>query len=106
MLGEAIGDLAGVRVSFLAFRKSLEGHPAPAREALTPEQRFFVAFAQLRGDSVRPEALRQMLETDPHPAPKFRVIGTLSNLPEFQQVFSCPAGAEMVRPPEKRCAVW
>jgi endothelin-converting enzyme/putative endopeptidase len=106
VLGEAVGDLAGVRVAFLAFRKSLEGHPPPAREGLSPEQRFFVAFAQSRGDAVRAEALRQMLETDPHPAPRFRVIGTLSNLPEFQQAFSCPAGAEMVRPAEKRCAVW
>ncbi len=106
VLGEAVGDLAGVRVAFLAFHKSLTGNPAPARDGLTPEQRFFVAFAQLRGDAVRPEAQRRMLESDPHPAPKFRVVGTLSNLPEFQQVFSCPAGAEMVRPPEKRCAVW
>ena len=106
VLGEAIGDLAGVRLAFLAFRKSLEGRPPPAREGLTPEQRFFVAFAQLRGDSVRPEAQRHLLETDPHPAPRFRVIGTLSNLPEFQQAFSCPAGAEMVRSAEKRCAVW
>jgi predicted metalloendopeptidase len=73
---------------------------------LSPEQRFFVAFAQLRGDAVRPEAQRQMLETDPHPVPKFRVIGTVSNLAEFQRTFSCPAGAAMVRPPEKRCAVW
>jgi len=106
VLGEAVGDLAGVRVAFLAFRKSLEGRPPPAREGLTPEQRFFVAFAQLRGDAVRPEAQRRMLETDPHPIPKFRIIGTLSNLLEFQQAFSCPAGAEMVRTAEKRCAVW
>lgn len=106
VLGEAVGDLAGVRLAFLAFRKSLEGRPPPAREGLTAEQRFFVAFAQLRGDAVRPEAQRRMLETDPHPAPRFRVIGTLSNLPEFQQAFSCPAGAEMVRSAEKRCAVW
>ena len=105
MLGEAVGDLAGVRLAFLAFRK-LEGHSPPPRDGLTPEQRFFVAFAQLRGDAVRPEAQRQLLETDPHPVPRFRVIGTLSNLPEFQQAFSCPAGAEMVRPAEKRCAVW
>ncbi len=106
VLGEAIGDLAGVRLAFRALRESLEARPLPARGGLTPEQRFFVAFAQLRGDAVRLEAQRQMLETDPHPVPKFRVIGTVSNLAEFQQTFSCPAGAAMVRPPEKRCAVW
>ena len=106
VLGEAIGDLAGVRLAFRALHDSLEARPLPARDGLTAEQRFFVAFAQLRGDALRPEAQRQMLETDPHPVPKFRVIGTVSNLAEFQRTFSCPAGAAMVRPPEKRCAVW
>jgi putative endopeptidase len=106
VLSEAIGDLAGVHLAFLAFRQSLARHPLPVRVGLTPEQRFFIAFGQLRGDAVRLEAQRQMLTTDPHPVPKFRVIGTLSNLPEFQRAFSCRAGAEMVRPPEKRCAVW
>ena len=106
MLSEAIGDLAGVRLAFVAFRKALEKRPVPVHDGLTPEQRFFVAFGQLRGDAVRLEAQRQMLATDPHPVPKYRVIGTVSNLPEFQQAFSCPAAAEMVRPPQKRCAVW
>jgi putative endopeptidase len=73
---------------------------------LTPEQRFFIAFGQLRGDAMRLEAQRQVQATDPHPVPRFRVIGTLSNLPEFQRAFSCRAGAEMVRPPERRCVVW
>jgi len=106
VLSEAIGDLAGVRLAFVAFRKALEKRPVPVHDGLTPEQRFFVAFGQLRGDAVRLEAQRQMLATDPHPVPKYRVIGTVSNLPEFQQAFSCPAAAEMVRPPQKRCAVW
>lgn len=106
VLSEAIGDLAGVRVAFLAFRQALARHPAPVPVGVSPEQRFFIAFGQLRGDDVRLEAQRQMLSTDPHPVPKFRVIGTLSNLPEFQRAFSCRAGTNMVRPPEKRCAVW
>ena len=105
VLSEAIGDLAGVRLAFVAFRQSLAKHPVPTHVGLTPEQRFFIAFGQMRGDAMRLEAQRQLLATDPHPAPRFRVVGTLSNLPEFQRAFSCPAGAEMVRPPEKRCAV-
>jgi endothelin-converting enzyme/putative endopeptidase len=76
------------------------------RVGLTPEQRFFIAFGQLRGDAMRLEAQRHVLATDPHPVPRFRVIGTLSNLPEFQRAFSCRAGVEMVRPPERRCVVW
>jgi putative endopeptidase len=106
VLSEAIGDLAGVRLAFIAFRKSLARHPVPVRVGVTPEQRFFIAYGQLRGDAIRLEAQRQMVTTDPHPVPKFRVIGPLSNLPEFQRAFSCRAGAEMVRPPGKRCAVW
>jgi endothelin-converting enzyme/putative endopeptidase len=105
VLSEAIGDLAGVRLAFVAFRQSLARHSIPLRAGLTPEQRFFIAFGQMRGDSMRLEAQRQLLATDPHPVPKFRVVGTLSNLPEFQRAFSCREGAEMVRPPEKRCAV-
>jgi endothelin-converting enzyme/putative endopeptidase len=106
VLSEAIGDLAGVRLAFLAFQKSAERHQVPVRVGLTPEQQFFIAFGQLRGDAVRLEAEREMLSTDPHPVPKFRVIGPLSNLPEFQRAFACRTGAPMVRPPEKRCAVW
>ncbi|HEY5247225.1 MAG TPA: M13 family metallopeptidase, partial [Dermatophilaceae bacterium] len=106
VLSEAIGDLAGVRVAFLAFQKVSQSHPVAVRDGFTPEQQFFIAFAQARGDSVRLEAQREMVTTDPHPVPKFRVIGTLSNLPEFQKAFACGAGAAMVRPPEKRCAVW
>ncbi len=106
VLSEAIGDLAGVRLAFLAFQKVSKGHPVPVRVGLTPEQQFFIAFGQLRGDGIRLEAQREMLTTDPHPVPKFRVIGPLSNLPEFQRAFACRAGAAMVRPPEKRCSVW
>jgi endothelin-converting enzyme/putative endopeptidase len=76
------------------------------RTGVTPEQRFFIAFGQLRGDAMRLEAQRQALATDPHPVPKYRVNGTLSNLPEFQRAFSCATEADMARPPEKRCAVW
>jgi endothelin-converting enzyme/putative endopeptidase len=55
---------------------------------------------------MRLEAQRQLIKGDPHPVPRFRVIGPFSNSPDFQQTFSCPAGAAMVRPPEKRCVIW
>ena len=51
-------------------------------------------------------AQRQIVKDDPHAVPKFRVIGPLSNLPEFEQAFSCKVGAAMVRAPEQRCTVW
>lgn len=107
VLGESIGDLGGAKIAFLAYEKSLEGKPRPANiDGFTPEQQFFIAWGQFRGDAMRPEFQRLMVQGDPHPVSKFRVIGPLSNLPEFQQAFSCKAGDAMVRPPDKRCDVW
>lgn len=107
VLGESIGDLGGAKIAFLAFQKSLQGKPRPADiDGFTPEQQFFIAWGQFRGDEIRPEAQRLMVQTDPHPIAKYRVIGPLSNLPEFQKAWSCSATATMVRPPDKRCDVW
>lgn len=58
------------------------------------------------GDEVRPESARTMVQGDPHPVAKYRVIGPLSNLPEFQQAFQCKADAPMVRKAQERCEVW
>ena len=107
VLGESIGDLAGAKIAFRAFQRALEGQPRPAPiDGFTPEQQFFIAWGQFRGDAIRPEAQRLMVQTDPHPVAKFRVIGPLSNLPEFQKAFDCPADAPMVRPAGQRCEVW
>ena len=107
VLGESIGDLAGARIAYRAFLKSLEGKPpAPTLDGFTPEQQFFIAWGQFRGDAIRPETERLMVQGDPHPTGKYRVIGPLSNLPEFQRAFECPSDAPMVRPPERRCEVW
>ncbi|MEO8504926.1 MAG: M13 family metallopeptidase [Acidobacteriota bacterium] len=107
VLGESIGDLGGAKIAFLAFQKSLEGKPRPANiDGLTPEQQFFIAWGQWRGDEIRPEQQRLMVQTDPHPIAKYRVIGPLSNLPEFAKAFSCSADAPMVRPAATRCEVW
>jgi endothelin-converting enzyme/putative endopeptidase len=107
VLGESIGDLGGARIAFLAYQKSLEGKPRPAdTDGFTPEQQFLIAWGQFRGDEIRPEAARLMVQSDPHPIAKYRVIGPLSNLPEFQKAWSCKADAAMVRPEGKRCEVW
>jgi endothelin-converting enzyme/putative endopeptidase len=107
VLGESIGDLAGAHIAYLAFHKALQQHPAPpSRSGFTPDQEFFIAWGQFRGDAIRPETQRLMVQGDPHPTGKYRVMGPLSNMAAFQQAFSCKAGGEMVRPPEKRCDVW
>ena len=107
VLGESIGDLGGLKIAWLAFQKSLEGKPRPANiEGFTPEQRFFLGWAQVWGRNQRPEAIRQQILTDPHPLGRFRVNGPISNMPQFAEAFNCKLGDKMVRPPEKRCQVW
>jgi putative endopeptidase len=107
VLGESIGDLGGAKLAFLAYQKSLEGKPRPANlDGFTPEQQFFIAWGQFRGDEIRPEQQRLMVQSDPHPIAKYRVIGPLSNLPEFQKAFQCKSDSPMVRPPDKICEVW
>ncbi|HKE95584.1 MAG TPA: M13 family metallopeptidase [Povalibacter sp.] len=107
VLGESIGDLAGAKIAYRAFRISQRDKPPAASvDGFTPDQQFFIAWGQFRGDAVRPEFARTMVQGDPHPIGKFRVIGPVSNLPEFQQAFACPAGSSMVRPPGQRCEVW
>jgi endothelin-converting enzyme/putative endopeptidase len=106
VLGESIGDLAGAKIAYLAFTKAQQQHPAPTIDGLTPDQQFFIAWGQFRGDETRPETQRRMVQGDPHPIAKYRVIGPLSNLPQFATAFSCKAGSPMVRPAGERCEVW
>jgi putative endopeptidase len=106
VLGESIGDLGGAKVAYLAFEKSLEGKPRPEIDGFTQEEQFFIGWGQFRGDEIRPETQRLMIQTDPHPIAKYRVIGPLSNLPEFKAAWNCKVDAAMVRPEGKRCDVW
>jgi putative endopeptidase len=106
VLGESIGDLGGANLAYRAFRKAQQQAPAPTIDGFTPDQQFFLAWGQFRGDAIRPETQRLMVQGDPHPIGKYRVIGPLSNMPEFQATFACKAGAEMVRAPDQRCSVW
>jgi putative endopeptidase len=103
---EAIGDLGGVRLGYRALSRALAAHPIPPRGGLSPEQRYFIAWARSRAEALRPEIERQIVQSDPHAPGRFRVLGTLANLPEFQESFACNAGAKMVRLPEQRCTVW
>ena len=75
----------------------MRGKPRATIDGFTPEQRFFLAYAQARLTVLRPEAARMMLATDPHSPGRFRVNGPLSNMPEFAQAFGCKEGDPMVR---------
>jgi putative endopeptidase len=106
VLGESIGDLGGVKIAYRAFQKAQQQHPTPIIDGIAPDQQFFIAWGQFRGDATRPETQRMMIQGDPHPVAKYRVIGPVSNFPPFQQTFHCKEGSAMVRPAAQRCEVW
>jgi putative endopeptidase len=107
VLGESIGDLAGAKLAYRGYLKSREGKgPEPTIDGFTPEQQFFIAWGQWRGDETRMETQRTMIQGDPHPIAKYRVNGPLSNLPAFREAFQCKADAPMVRAEKDRCEVW
>lgn len=106
-LGENIADLGGLKLAHAAMVQAREGKPAGDKLlGFTPDQQFFVGYAQSWCAKYREENVRLRAATDPHSPPRFRVNGPLSNLAEFQAAFSCKEGSPMVRPAATRCEVW
>ena len=104
--GEDIADLGGLILAWHAWKKETANQELQARDGLSPEQRFFVGFAQWACADERPEALRLHAATDPHSPPKYRINGVVVNMPEFGEAFSCKADAALVKPVEKICRIW
>ena len=88
--GEDIADIGGLKIAYLALEKTLQGKPRPLIDGFTPEQRFFLGFAQGWRANTRPEALKMSLVNDAHAPNRFRVIGPTANMPEFAAAFHCP----------------
>ena len=105
-LGENVADLGGEILAFMAWRSKTKDMNLQPVDGLTPEQRFFVGFAQWDCASERPDDLRVRVATDPHSPAKYRINGVLVNMPEFAKAFGCKAGQPMVRPTEQVCKVW
>jgi predicted metalloendopeptidase len=95
-LGENLADFGGVTLSYYAYEHSLGGKPAPVVDGFTGEQRFFLGAAHGWRSKYRPEILRTIVLTNPHSPPYWRVIGPLSNMPEFRAAFGCKEGDAMV----------
>jgi predicted metalloendopeptidase len=104
--GENIADLGGVKLAYAALQKALAGKPRAPIGGFSPEQRFFLSFASIWRENVRPEEQRLLVNSDPHSPPRFRVDGALSNLPEFARAFDVPEGAPMRRPAAERVVIW
>jgi putative endopeptidase len=104
--GEEIADLGGLTIAYKAFEKWQATHPRQTLDGYSPEQRFFIGFAQLWASNHRPEEIALRAKTDVHAYDKFRVNATVANLPGFAFAFFCKQMDPMYRPPAERCAIW
>jgi len=105
-LGENLADLAGLTIAYQALEETLRSRPSNKLGGFTPEQRFFLGWAQVWRWNVRPEALRSMVRTNSHAPNNWRVNGPLSNMPEFAQAFGCQLGDPMAHPESDRTRIW
>lgn len=105
-LGENIADFGGLTVAYYAYMKSLEGKTATTIDGYSPEQRFFISFAQIWKGNATDEFLRSQVATDPHSPTEFRVNGTLSNMPEFFTAFDVKEGDAMRNSADKLVSIW
>ncbi|HEY0143974.1 MAG TPA: M13 family metallopeptidase [Thermoanaerobaculia bacterium] len=104
--GEAIADLGGLTIALRAYQKALAKQTRLTLDGFTPEQRFFLGFAQVWAQNMSPEEARRRAIVDPHAPGPARVNLTVKNMPEFQDAWNCPNGAPMTLPAEKRCRIW
>ncbi|WP_027670603.1 M13 family metallopeptidase [Rheinheimera baltica] len=105
-LGENIADLGGLTVSYKAYQNSLNGESGLNIDGFTPEQRFFKGWAKVWRIKFRDEALRQQMITGPHSPGMYRVLGTLSNMPQFYQAYDVKPGDGMYRDEKVRVKIW
>ena len=103
-LGEDVADLGGVMLAWSAWKAETAGKTLEPRDGLSPEQRFFVGYAQWACENERPENQRLKAITDAHSPGKWRVNGLVVNMPDFARAFSCKPGQPMVA--AKLCRVW
>ncbi|MCL6099705.1 MAG: M13 family metallopeptidase [Bacteroidetes bacterium] len=105
-LGENIGDLGGLTISFAAFKNTDQFKKGESIDGFTPAQRFFLGWAQVWATNTRPQALKLQVKTDVHSPSEQRVNGPLMNLPEFFQAFDVKPGDPMRNPDDKLVKIW
>ena len=102
--GEDVADLGGTLLAYIAWKDATAGLNLQPMDGFTPDQRFFIGFAQWACENQRPENLRANAITNEHSPGKYRINGIVSDLPEFQKAFNCGDNAPMVR--KKACKIW
>jgi endothelin-converting enzyme/putative endopeptidase len=105
-MGEDLADFGGLVLAWEAWKAHVADKQLAPIDGLTPEQRFFVGFAQWDCNDARPETLRVKALTDPHSPGRYRINGVVVNMPEFEKAFACKPGAKLVPPEAQRCKMW
>jgi len=105
-MGENIADIGGVAIAYEAFKLTDQGKSSEKIDGFTPDQRFFLSYAQVWRIKNRDERLRMRISADPHSPEEFRVNGPLSNMPEFYKAFNVKAGDKMYRSENQRVKIW
>jgi putative endopeptidase len=104
--GENLADLGGINISYEAFKKTKEGKSKEKIDGFTPDQRFFLSWAQVWRANTRPEEIAQRLKTDPHSASELRCNVPVSNMEAWYKAFDVKPGEKMFRPVAERARVW
>jgi endothelin-converting enzyme/putative endopeptidase len=103
-LGEDVADLGGTILAYVAWKDATANQRLQPRDGLTPDQRFFVGYAQWTCENARDEDKRLNALTNPHSPGIYRINGVVANMPEFAEAFACKKGAPLVRDPV--CRIW
>ena len=105
-LGENLADLGGLNIAYEAFKNTKEGKSTEKIDGFTPDQRFFLSWAQVWRGSQRPEAAAQRILTDPHSPEQYRTNAPLTNIDAWYEAFNIKPGDKMYKKPEDRTKVW
>jgi len=104
--GENIADIGGLAIAYDAFKLTKQGQGAEKIDGFTPEQRFFLSFAQIWRSKVKDERVRQLINIDPHSPPMYRVLGPLMNFDPFYAAFHVQQGDKMWKAENARIRIW
>ena len=104
--GENLADVGGLMIAYQAFKNTPEGKSDKKIDGFTPDQRFFLAAAQVWRNKSTDESLRASVSNNPHSPPMYRVNGPVSNMDSFYKAFDVKPGDKMYRPENERVKVW
>ncbi len=105
-MGENIGDLGGLNVAYEAFKMTKQGKSKTKIDGFTPDQRFFLAWAQVWRSKTLPETAANLVQTDPHSPAEYRTIGAPVNMDAWYEAFNVKPGDKLYKKPEDRIKIW